>query len=100
MPQFHKEQIFGNVITSAKLRAFPNFKVAIFYMVIAVALELQFARISYVWKYTAIWPCESDEFFEGSVQTLILAICILFFELFFWNIDAHELLFQAGIFSK
>ena len=54
MPQFHKEQSFGNVITSAKLRAFPNFKVAIFYMVIAVALELQFARISYVWKYTAI----------------------------------------------
>ena len=58
---------------------FSNFKVVIFYMVNVVALELQFARkILSMETRCDLSTAKVMNFLEGSVQTLILPICICF----------------------
>ena len=43
---------------------------------------------------------ESDDIWEGFVQTSILAICVCSLNFSFENIDVHELLFQAEYFPS
>ena len=80
---------FSNVALSIQNEmktVFPNFKVAVFYMVNAVALELQFA-------------CKIHcNFFKGSVQTL-LAICICFLNCSFGILMSMSYSFMQSIFQ-
>ena len=63
-------------------------KVAIFYVVNGAALEVQFARKSYVSVITLrFWAPESTEIWRGVWSHVNIDDLRLFFKLLLWNID-------------
>ena len=88
-----------------KINGVPNIKVAIFYMVNIVEHELQFARkILHVCLeiHCDLSTAKVMKLLEGSVQTLILAICKIWFRIVcrLLNISMFMSLLSSGAFSK
>ena len=76
--------------------AFANWKVGIFYVVNGAALELQFARKSYVSVIALrFWAPESTENSRGVCSHVNIDDLRLFFDLLLWNIYGEEFFFQS-----
>ena len=88
-------------MTNAKWMAFANWKVAIFYVVNGAALELQFARKSYVYVITLLfWAPESTEISRGVCSRVNIDNFFFFFwivALEYWCLGVFLL---SGVFGK
>ena len=77
---------------------FPNLKVAIFQVVYAAALELQFARKILCSRHYDFELRESHEILRMVCSNVNIGDLHLFLEFLLWNIDIYEFLFQAEYF--
>ena len=84
----HKVNFPQWCIANAKWMAFANWKVVFFYMVNGAALELHFARKSYVSGIMLrFWAPENTEISRGVYSHINIDNLRLFFECILWNID-------------